>query len=271
MNVWLKKKWLKNLIFTGVCATLSNCSVSPQASQLQQPNKVTQSKPAIENSSVKLVSATVSKSEEDSFPSSTEILLLVITPEEIQLREQQLELTEEWVRFSRLYFQAGTGTQEEVIEAAYFHWHKKIELLQAKNLLQLKKQESTLSPQPARLEEAKLPDSHASLSEVSQSKPTIENLSVKLVSATLSKSEEDSFPTSTSTQFIPLVITPEEIQLREQQLQAAKQTVKDAELIEGAGLGRRSEVIRANIFRFDSEIELLQAKRLLQLKQQREL
>jgi hypothetical protein len=167
MNVWLKEKWLKNLVFASVCAVLSNCSVSPQTSQLQQPNKVTQSKLAIKNSSVNSVSATLSEYEEDSFPSSTELFLLVITPEEIQLRERQIELTEEWVRLMRLQFQAGTKTMEEVSEAVYFHWQKKIELLQAKNLLQLKEQENTLSPQPSRLEEAKLLDSNAFFSEVS--------------------------------------------------------------------------------------------------------
>ncbi|MGL6340470.1 MAG: hypothetical protein ACRC80_15185, partial [Waterburya sp.] len=217
MNVWLKEKWLKNLIFTGVCATLSNCSVSPQASQLQQPNKVTQSKPAIENSSVKLASATLSKSEEDYFPSSAEILLLIITPEEIQLREQQAQLLQEWKRLSRLKFQAGTGTQEEMSEVVYISYHKKIELLQAKNLLQLKEQKSTLSRQPSHLRQANLADSNAFFSEVSQSKPIMENLSVKLVSATLSESQEYSFPSSA--EILLLIITPEEIQLREQQAQ----------------------------------------------------
>jgi hypothetical protein len=105
-------------------------------------------------------------------------------------------------------------------------------------------------------------------------KPTIENLSVKLVSATLSELDEpqkDSFLLSTSPRLIPLVISPEEIQLREQLLQTAKEVEKDTELLEQAGLGGRSDVIRGNVLRLESEIELLQAKQLLQLKQQEEL
>lgn len=263
MNVWLKKKWLKNLVFAGVCAVLSSCSVFPQTSQSQKTNQ--------ENSSVNLVSATLSKSNEDSFLSSTELLLLVTTPEEIKLREQQVQILQELEKYSRLHFQAGVGTMEELSEIVYFHLDKKIELLQAKNLLQLKEQKSTLSPQPSRLQQANLADSNAFFSEVSQSKPTMENLSVKLVSATLSEPQEYSVSLPTSTQLIPLVITPEEIQLREQQVLAAKEMEKDSELLKQAGLGGKNDVLRANSFRLSSEIDLLQAKQLLKLKQQGEL
>jgi hypothetical protein len=275
MTVWLKKKWLKSLLLVGACATLSTIlfkfNVSPQTSQLQQLDLVSQSK-----SVTKLVSTTLSKSEEDLFSSSNELLIFLVTPEEIKLREQQLELTEEWVRFMRTRFQSGTGTMEELSEVVYFHSQKKIELLQSKNLLQLKEEENTLSPQPSRLEEAKLANSNAVFSEVLQLKPTrenlsVENVSVQLVSATLSELDEpqkDSFLLATSPRLIPLVISPEEIQLREQQLQAVKQIEKDAELLESAGLVRRSDVMRANILRLESEIELLQAKQLLKLKQE---
>jgi hypothetical protein len=134
MNVWLKKKWLKNLVFAGVCAVLSSCSVFPQTSQPQKTNK--------ENSSANLVSETLSEYEEDLFLSSTELLLLVTTPEEIELREQQFEATKEIEKDAELLEQTGLGlrSRADVLRANSLRLSSKIELLQAKQLLQLKQQ-----------------------------------------------------------------------------------------------------------------------------------
>lgn len=69
-------------------------------------------------------------------------------------------------------------------------------------------------------------------------------------------------------QLIPSAITSEEVTLREQQVQIAKEIDRLQGLYEKAGLSTRKDTLRETYRRLNSEIQLLQAKQLLRLKQQ---
>ncbi len=70
---------------------------------------------------------------------------------------------------------------------------------------------------------------------------------------------------------LPDVVTVKEVALREQQVQVAKDLERDVGLMVNAGIGTQVDVLQVNYFRLNSEIQLLQAKQLLQLKQKQDL
>lgn len=73
---------------------------------------------------------------------------------------------------------------------------------------------------------------------------------------------------TSSAQLIPSAITSEEVTLREQQVQIAKEIDRLQGIYEKAGLSTRKDTLRETYRRLNSEIQLLQAKQLLKLKQQ---
>lgn len=103
---------------------------------------------------------------------------------------------------------------------------------------------------------------------VSQPNQTTENSSSIPTPAASFEPDEFEFPSSA--RLIPLTITAEEVALREQQVQVAQELERDMKVRNQAGLATSQEVRRTTYFRLDSEIQLLQAKQLLRLKQQRD-
>lgn len=83
-------------------------------------------------------------------------------------------------------------------------------------------------------------------------------------------SQNDIFPVIQFAPIIPSVISAEEITIREQQITIAKQSERLVEVRSQAGLGTQLDINRAKYFRLTNEIQLLQAKQLLALKQQAE-
>lgn len=65
----------------------------------------------------------------------------VVSEEEIAMREEQVKLAQESKRLTELRIQAGIETQINMYRAEYFVLSNKIQLLQAKKLLQLKQQQ----------------------------------------------------------------------------------------------------------------------------------
>ena len=79
-----------------------------------------------------------------------------------------------------------------------------------------------------------------------------------------------SLPLNSSSSVLPDAITTEEVALREQQVQVAKKLERDFQAYNAAGIATSSEVLQMTYFRLNSEIQLLQAKQLLQLKQKQD-
>lgn len=69
---------------------------------------------------------------------------------------------------------------------------------------------------------------------------------------------------------IPLVISKKEIAMREKQVKIAQEYKREAEGRFRAGVGSMIDIHRAEYFILSNQIQLLQAKQLLQLKQQQE-
>ena len=76
------------------------------------------------------------------------------------------------------------------------------------------------------------------------------------------------FPTTSYTLVIPSGVTTEEIKMREQQVKIAKSIEQIEKIRQEAGIATITDFENAKYFRLTSEIQLLQAKQLLQLKQQ---
>lgn len=72
--------------------------------------------------------------------SSVALLSSAVTEAEIALREKQLEVARELQKHLKLQFQAGVTTAEEMLRGQYFILENEIQLLQAKQLLQVKRQ-----------------------------------------------------------------------------------------------------------------------------------
>jgi hypothetical protein len=79
---------------------------------------------------------------------------------------------------------------------------------------------------------------------------------------------DDAFSAVLSAPVIPSVVTNEEVKMREQQLEFAKDIEYWEQQRFQAGLGRKIDMSRAKYFRLTNEIQLLQAKQVLQQKQQ---
>jgi hypothetical protein len=124
-------------------------------------------------------------------------------------------------------------------------------------------------PKISQSQQINLAYSNISSSKVSQLQPTTESLSLK-PSLTMSSTLKDVLILS-SAQLIPLAITSEEIMLREQQVKIAKRIeeyTKSWLELPGSKL-TLDNLLRETYRRLDSEIQLLQAKELLKLKQQK--
>jgi hypothetical protein len=124
-------------------------------------------------------------------------------------------------------------------------------------------------PQISQSQQTNLGYLNISSSKVSPPQPITESPSLK-PSLTMSSTLEDVSILS-SAQLIQLAITSEEIMLREQQVKIAKQIEENAQIIaSGPGYSGPPEyVLQATYNRLNSEIQLLQAKELLKLKQQK--
>jgi hypothetical protein len=156
---WVKEKWLKNLIFVCVFITILSCiALSPQISQSQQTNspysnisfsEVSQPQPTNGSLSSKLSLATSSILEEVSVLSSAQLIPSAITSEEIMLREQQVKIAKEIERATKIWMeQPGSTIQlEEYLLTTYRRLDSEIQLLQAKQLLQLKQQKGDAASQ----------------------------------------------------------------------------------------------------------------------------
>ncbi len=143
---------MKNLIFVCVLITLFSCiALSAQTSQPQQTNsaysnisfsEVSQPQPTSESLSSKLSLATSSTSEEVSVLSSAQLIPSAITSEEVMLREQQVKIAKEIEQITKLRMEQPNSTilTEEYLLTTYRRLDSEIQLLQAKQLLQLKQQ-----------------------------------------------------------------------------------------------------------------------------------
>jgi hypothetical protein len=78
----------------------------------------------------------------------------------------------------------------------------------------------------------------------------------------------DSFPVMPLAPVIPGVITTGEIAMREQQIQILTEFESTLKLKLQAGTGINEDVFAVKYFRLTNEIQLVQAKQLLRLKQQ---
>jgi len=72
---------------------------------------------------------------------SVPVISSVVSKEEIAMREEQVKIAQENKRMAKLWFNSGYGTQINIRRAEYFLLSNKIQLLQAKKLLQLKQQQ----------------------------------------------------------------------------------------------------------------------------------
>lgn len=89
---------------------------------------------------------------------------------------------------------------------------------------------------------------------------------------TNSSSNRDAFhiPITPSVPVIPSVVSEEEIAMREEQVKLAQENKRLAELRMQAGIGTRINMYKAEYFVLSNKIQLLQAKKLLKLKQPQE-
>jgi hypothetical protein len=126
-----------------------------------------------------------------------------------------------------------------------------------------------LFPQISQSQQTNLGYLNISSSKASQPQPTTGSLSLKPSLTTSSTLEDVSI--LSSAQLIQLAITPEEIMLREQQVKISKQIEENTQILasQPGYNGLPEYVLQATYNRLNSEIQLLQAKELLKLKQQK--
>jgi len=156
---WVKERWLKNLIFVCVLITILSCiTLSPQISQPQQTNsaysnipfsEVSQPQPTTGSLSSKPSLATSSTLEEVSVLSSSQLIPSAITSEEVMLRQQQVKIAKEIEKITKFWMeQPGSRIgREEYLLKTYYRLDSEIQLLQAKQLLQLKQQKGDAASQ----------------------------------------------------------------------------------------------------------------------------
>jgi hypothetical protein len=68
-----------------------------------------------------------------------QVIPSAITSEEIVIREQQIQILKELESTFKLKIQAGVGSKEDLLSLKYFRLTNQVQLLQAKQLLRLKK------------------------------------------------------------------------------------------------------------------------------------
>jgi hypothetical protein len=68
-----------------------------------------------------------------------QVIPSAITSEEIAIREQQIQILNDLESKFELKIRAGTGTKEEQLSLKYFRLTNQVQLLQAKQLLRLKR------------------------------------------------------------------------------------------------------------------------------------
>lgn len=73
--------------------------------------------------------------------STIPIIPLVISKKEIAMREKQVKVAQEYKREAEAQYRSGVGTMIAIRRAEYFILSNQIQLLQAKQLLQLKQQQ----------------------------------------------------------------------------------------------------------------------------------
>ncbi|MDZ8025554.1 MAG: hypothetical protein RMX97_12825 [Nostoc sp. DedQUE11] len=156
---WVKEKWLKNLIFVCVFITILSCiALSPQISQPQQTNSAYSNIPFSEVSQPQLITGSLSSNpslatsytlEEVSVLSSSQLIPSAITSEEVMLREQQVKIAKEIEQITKLRLEQPNSTMitEDYLLTTYRRLDSEIQLLQAKQLLQLKQQKGDAASQ----------------------------------------------------------------------------------------------------------------------------
>ncbi|WDD30193.1 hypothetical protein PQG02_00555 (plasmid) [Nostoc sp. UHCC 0926] len=95
--------------------------------------------PPVQNPPAELPISSYSSDELTFLPVS--VIPSIVTPEEIVMREEQVKIVQEYKRLAENRVQAGVGTQISKLGADYFTLSNQIQLLQAKQLLQLKQQQ----------------------------------------------------------------------------------------------------------------------------------
>jgi hypothetical protein len=68
-----------------------------------------------------------------------QVIPSAITSEEIAVREQQIQILNDLESIFKLKLQPGTGKKEDILSLQYFRLTNQVHLLQAKQLLRLKK------------------------------------------------------------------------------------------------------------------------------------
>lgn len=103
--------------------------------------------------------------------------------------------------------------------------------------------------------------------------PSISSSVINLQTQQLTSSYSDNegyLPIKSTVPVIPLAVSQEEILMREKQLKIAQENKREAEGLFRAGVGNPTDIRMAEYFILSHKIRLLQAKQLLQLKQQQQ-
>jgi hypothetical protein len=134
-----EKQRLKGLLAFGISITLAGCNtLSSQAPKTESTPQQKADNPSPISSPVSPVTEHEQQLRD---LSSAEVVLLAITPEEVELREQQVKTAKEIEKLGKLRNQAGLGGLQDPLKDTYQRLNSEIQLLQAKQLLQLKQQQ----------------------------------------------------------------------------------------------------------------------------------
>lgn len=139
MISWIREKSLKTLIFICIFITLLSCIIL--FSQTSQSATKSQSSKPSEYSYSTLQDVPILSSAFTAELNDVSVLSSAITPEEVKLREQQVQIAKKIERSIILRAQqpGSIVTLKDTLQATYQRINSEIQLLQAQQLLQLKK------------------------------------------------------------------------------------------------------------------------------------
>jgi hypothetical protein len=140
MIAYAKGEWLKGLVLVCLSTVLLSCNtLSPQTSEPKQINPADSDTTSPKSSQPNPSPPASFEAEEITSPA--QLIPSAITPEEVNLREQQVQLAKEIDRLQGLYEKAGLSTRKDTLRETYRRLNSEIQLLQAKQLFRLKQQE----------------------------------------------------------------------------------------------------------------------------------
>ena len=135
------KNMLRSLIALCLACLLVGCDTTSPSGKIQStamPSPANLSTTASDSPAPQIVK---DGSFDDSLPAtSAPVLPSLVTSEEIAMRKEQLELAKNFERVTKLRYQSGVASINEIGRATYFRLTNEIQLLQAQQLLQQKQQ-----------------------------------------------------------------------------------------------------------------------------------